>query len=215
MPYCAECDLVGCKTYEEEKTLRDCPGKDKSIQEQAAALIQESDNLRMARAAAQVEVEGYGQLCRMEEIILFCQKLDFQKLGLIFCTGLSKEAVTVSRILRHHGFEVASVICKNGSQPKSSIGLTCEETLSGDDSEVMCNPIGQALIMNQENVDFNILLGLCVGHDTLCLKYLDAPATVLAVKDRRTGHNPLAAIYLADGYYRKRVFPEQGKHKHC
>lgn len=211
MSHCAECDLRGCKTYEEDKTLRDCPGKDKPIQEQAAALFQEPDSLRMARAAAQVEAEGYGQLCRMEEIILFCKKLGFQKLGLVFCTGLSKEAATVSRILRYHGFDVASVLCKNGSHPKSSIGLTCDETLSGNDLEVMCNPVGQALVMNQENVDFNILLGLCVGHDTLCLKYLDAPATVLAVKDRRTGHNPLAAIYLADGYFRKRLFPEQDK----
>lgn len=211
MSHCAECGLRGCKTYEEDKTLRDCPGKDKTIQEQSASLIQEPENLQMARAAAQIEAEGYGQLCRMEEIILFCKKLGFQKLGLIFCTGLAKEAATVSRILRHHGFDVASAICKNGSQPKSSIGLTSEETLSGNDREVMCNPIGQALIMNQENVDFNILLGLCVGHDTLCLKYLEAPATVLAVKDRRTGHNPLAAIYLADGYFRKRVFPELEK----
>jgi uncharacterized metal-binding protein len=47
------------------------------------------------------------------------------------------------------------------------------------------------------------LLGLCVGHDSLFFKYGAAPTTVLAVKDRVTGHNPLAAIYLSDSYYRK------------
>jgi len=26
------------------------------------------------------------------------------------------------------------------------------------------------------------------------------------VKDRVTGHNPLAAIYMAEGYYKKRFF---------
>lgn len=30
----------------------------------------------------------------------------------------------------------------------------------------------------------------------------EAPCTVLAVKDRVTGHNPLAAVYTLDSYYR-------------
>jgi uncharacterized metal-binding protein len=67
----------------------------------------------------------------------------------------------------------------------------------------MCNPIYQAKLLNHEKTDFNILLGLCVGHDSLFFKHADAPTTVLAVKDRVTGHNPLAAIYLSEGYYRK------------
>ncbi len=70
----------------------------------------------------------------------------------------------------------------------------------------MCNPIAQALLINEEITQFNILLGLCFGHDTLALKYLEAPATKLAVKDRVTGHNPLAAIYVAGSYYKKRFF---------
>ena len=41
------------------------------------------------------------------------------------------------------------------------------------------------------------------GHDSLFFKYSTAPVTVLAVKDRVTGHNPLAAIYLSESYYRK------------
>jgi len=67
----------------------------------------------------------------------------------------------------------------------------------------MGNPIYQAELMNREKTDLNILLGLCVGHDSLFLKYAESPVTVLAVKDRVTGHNPLAAIYLSDSYYRK------------
>ena len=58
----------------------------------------------------------------------------------------------------------------------------------------MCNPIYQAKLLNHEKTDFNILLGLCVGHDSLFFKFAEAPTTVLAVKDRVTGHNPLAAI---------------------
>jgi uncharacterized metal-binding protein len=44
-------------------------------------------------------------------------------------------------------------------------------------------------------------LGLCIGHDTLFIKYCRVPMTVLAVKDRVTGHNPLAALYLSQSYY--------------
>ena len=46
-------------------------------------------------------------------------------------------------------------------------------------------------------------MGLCVGHDTLFIKHVKSPTTVLAVKDRVLGHNPLAALYLSDSYYRR------------
>jgi uncharacterized metal-binding protein len=59
------------------------------------------------------------------------------------------------------------------------------------------------MTLNEEKTDFNILLGLCVGHDSLFFKHADAYTTVLAVKDRVTGHNPLAAVYLHNSYYRK------------
>ena len=57
------------------------------------------------------------------------------------------------------------------------------------------------MTVNDAKVQFNILLGLCVGHDSLFFKYAEAPTTVLAVKDRVTGHNPLAAVYLLESYY--------------
>lgn len=53
----------------------------------------------------------------------------------------------------------------------------------------------------------SVRMGLCVGHDSLFLKYADAPCTVLAVKDRLQGHNPLAAIDTIDGYCRSLKVP--------
>lgn len=205
---CAECNHLGCKKGDLTKTMTCCPSKDEAIQAEAAKLYQEPENYNIAHTAAKLEAQGYGRLCRMEEIMHFAKNAGFHKIGLVFCFGLQKEAREVSRILTHNGFEVVSVICKNGAVPKSSIGMTDADTLSGCADEVMCNPIGQALLMNEQKTEFNILLGLCVGHDTLALKYLEAPVTVLAVKDRVTGHNPLAAIYMAQGYYRKRFYPE-------
>ena len=77
----------------------------------------------------------------------------------------------------------------------------------------MCNPIGQAMFLNEAKTDFNIILGLCVGHDSLFIKYSEAPVTVFAVKDRVLGHNPLAAIYQAESYYKDKLFPEKNDNK--
>jgi len=71
----------------------------------------------------------------------------------------------------------------------------------------MCNPITQAEFLNKEKTDLNIVIGLCVGHDSLFMKYSEAPVTVLAVKDRVLAHNPLGAVYLADSHYKKILFP--------
>lgn len=55
----------------------------------------------------------------------------------------------------------------------------------------MCNPILQAL--EEAGTDFNVVIGLCVGHNSLFYKYSKAPVTTLIMKDRVSGHNP-------DGY---------------
>ena len=133
--------------------------------------------------------------------------MSFERLGLAFCIGLAKEAGIVEQILRDRGFEVVSVLCKAGRTSKNMIGITDDEKIYKGTDEAMCNPIFQAELLNHSKTEFNILLGLCVGHDSLFFKHAEAPTTVLAVKDRVTGHNPLAAIYLSDTYYRKIKHP--------
>jgi len=173
-----------------------------------------SEVREFARQASIQEAEGYANRhqrpyikqpnkTRMEEIYEFAKKMGYKRLGLAFCLGLVKEASTVQKILEVHGFEVVSVLCKSGRTPKENIGIKDEEKINQGTDEAMCNPIYQAKLLNHEKTEFNILLGLCVGHDSLFFKYAQAPTTVLAVKDRVTGHNPLAAIYQAEFYYRK------------
>ncbi|MBD3304999.1 DUF1847 domain-containing protein [candidate division KSB3 bacterium] len=140
---------------------------------------------------------------RMQEIYEFAHKMGYTRLGLAFCAGLVKEAEIVAHILEFQGFEVVSAICKVGSIPKETIGLTDEERIRIGEYEAMCNPIMQAKVLNDANTDFNIMVGLCVGHDSLFFKYADAPCTVLAAKDRVSGHNPLGAIYTAHSYYER------------
>ena len=140
---------------------------------------------------------------RIVEIYEFAEKMKYQRLGLAFCVGLSREAGIVEEILMGRGFEVVSVLCKAGRTSKDRIGIEDEDKIHQGTDESMCNPIYQAKLLNHEKTELNILLGLCVGHDSIFFKYAEAPTTVLAVKDRVTGHNPLAAIYLSETYYRK------------
>jgi uncharacterized metal-binding protein len=116
--------------------------------------------------------------------------------------GLRQEARAVERVLRAEGFEVVSALCKIGCIPKERLGLGETEKIAIGEFEAMCNPVAQAFLLNRSGTEFNIVLGLCVGHDALFLRYAEALCTVLAVKDRVLGHNPLAAVYTLDSYYR-------------
>jgi uncharacterized metal-binding protein len=142
---------------------------------------------------------------RIVEICEFAKKMNYKRLGIAFCNGVRKEASVVEQIFTVNGFEVVSVICKAGRTPKEELGITDEEKIEPGKYEVMCNPINQALILNQEKTDFNVAICLCVGHDSLFFQYSKAPVTVLAAKDRLTGHNPLAPIYTVHSYYRRLV----------
>jgi uncharacterized metal-binding protein len=138
---------------------------------------------------------------RVQEICEFAQKMGYKKLGLAFCSGLHGEALSFSQILEAQGFEVVSVACKAGGTPKEHIGIEDEDKVRIGEFESMCSPITQAMILNEEKTDFNILVGLCVGHDSLFLKYSKAYCTVLVAKDRVLSHNPCAALYTTSTYY--------------
>jgi uncharacterized metal-binding protein len=140
---------------------------------------------------------------RIQETVEFAHKMGYNRLGIAFCGGLKHEAKIVSDILKAQGFEVASVVCKAGRTPKEFLGIEEEQKVSPGEFESMCSPITQAKVLNAAGTEFNIILGLCVGHDSLMMRYSEALCTVLVAKDRVTGHNPLAAIQLHNSYYRK------------
>ena len=178
----------------------------------AADKYAEPENHKMALESAKQEKSGYKNINgdprlrmavkpRILETVEFCQRMGYKKIGLAFCMGLKNEALTVTKIFENYGLEVVSVICKVGGVDKSFVGVDDEDKLVPGGHESMCNPIAQAEILNSEKTEFNVLLGLCVGHDSLFLKHSDACCTVLAVKDRVLGHNPLAAIYTNGSYY--------------
>jgi uncharacterized metal-binding protein len=147
---------------------------------------------------------------RVEELTEFSKRMGYKKLGIAFCGGLTHEASVLSDILEKHGFEVVAVSCKVGGIPKERIGVKDKEKVLVGEFEPMCNPITQAKILNKLKTDFNIMLGLCIGHDSLFLKYVEGLTTVFAVKDRVMGHNPMAALYTSRSYYQRLMKMEYG-----
>lgn len=140
---------------------------------------------------------------RIQETVEFAARIGCRKLGLAFCGGLQKEAGMVADIIEAHGFALASVACNGGGVAKEAIGIAEKDKVRPGSVETMCNPLFQAEVLNREATEFNVVLGLCVGHDALFLKHARAFCTVLAAKDRVTGHNPLAAVYTLHSYYQK------------
>lgn len=196
---CAYCHKHYCHKNELENAPKNCPTKNEVEEfEEIIDKYNEEENYKIAKISAEVVMDNYGAKPRVKEIVDFCTKMEYKKLGLAFCVGLSKEANIFTQILTKYGFEVESIICKIGSVNREKIGIK-------DCNVPMCNPIAQAEFLNKQTTDFNIVLGLCVGHDTLFFKYSKAPVTVLAVKDRALAHNPLGAIYQADSYYKNRL----------
>lgn len=159
-------------------------------------------------ASAEVEYEGYCQWTRVQEIMEFARKIKAHKIGIANCIGLISEARIFARILRANGFEPYAVICKVEGRAKSSVGIPKECERIGS---AMCNPILQARLLNRAHTDLNVVVGLCVGHDSLFYKYSDAYVTTLVTKDRVTGNNPVAALYTAQSYYKKKFGLDEDK----
>lgn len=200
---CAVCRACSCEKEGHPAMPKNCPIAD---EDKMSAILGKYEPYRdFFAACARVEAEGYCQWPRLRETIELCKKMDYQKLGLAFCGGLRSEARVVEALLRQKGFEVVSVVCKLGGTDKEDFGLPADHKVRPGSFEPICNPIGQAELLNEQQTDFNIVLGLCVGHDSLFLKHSAALATVLVAKDRVMGHNPCAAIYTANTYCKSKL----------
>lgn len=226
LPTCAVCPIDSpdrlCRN-EQGHAPGNCPTtRSLDLVKESLEIVQNPEVMEVMRHATIQEGEAYGGRekgyayirpikPRIQETIEFARKMKFRRICLVFCIGMRNEAEIIHKIFACNGFETISVACKAGAVSKEEIGLLREQQIDPASFETMCNPILQALISNYHESDFNVLFGLCVGHDALFLKYAKAYNTVLACKDRLLAHNPLAAIYQYESYYRylKKPLAEQ------
>ena len=199
---CVDCGKQAC-----EKPGREfpefCPGETLPPEaiEEVRALYEDEENRRVSVISAEIEDEFYLRYTRVEEVVEFAKRMGFHRIGIATCVGLIEESRILARILRANGFEVYAAACKMGSFPKTGVGVP-EDHITNT-GPFMCNPILQAEFLNRQETEFNIVMGLCVGHDSLFYKYSEALVTTLVAKDRVLAHNPAGALYQAKAYYKR------------
>lgn len=200
---CADCGLINC--YRREKSFPQfclTTNADKEMIEEANKLYQNDDFVsKFSHAAAEIEGTYFGKITRVEEIVLFAKRIGAKKVGIATCVGLMSESKIFAKILNSKGLECYCVICKVSSIDKTEIGIDEKFKIKMGCHESLCNPVLQAKLLNKEKTDLNVIVGLCVGHDSIFIKYSEAPVTTLITKDRVLAHNPAGALYTSGFYY--------------
>lgn len=208
---CADCGVMNCLNRK-GKYPEFCPTAElteEEIDEVVALYTNSRINKKVSIASAEIEGEFYGKYTRVEEIIEFARRIGAKKIGIATCVGLIEESRIFAKILRLNGFEVYGISCKVGSVNKTTIGV--DEKYTCVTGPVMCNPIMQAKLLAKAKVDLNVVVGLCVGHDSLFYKYAKGLTTTLITKDRMLAHNPAGALYQARAYYKKLLHAPVGE----
>ena len=148
---------------------------------QAAELYDELDRQLVGAIIESKKAGG----SRIDQLIDLAHRMGVFSVGIAYCVGFAEQAQKLAERLEGE-FDVVTVDCKVH-------GLQAEDLIPGA-SGALCNPAGQADVLNMAGTDLNISIGLCLGCDMIFQKHSIAPVTVLAVKDRATNHQPLAAL---------------------
>lgn len=119
---------------------------------------------------------------RIEQIKEYAAQAGFKKIGIAYCVSVTKYAKQLEKFLED-SFEVIKVNCKCAEIPSN---LLVKEAKG-----ISCNPAGQAKILEEAGTEFNICLGLCLGHDIIFDIKSKTPSTTLIVKDKANNHNTL------------------------
>jgi uncharacterized metal-binding protein len=209
-PNCALCGVTACDAEPGSKQPPAfCPMlvEPELLQEVERSYLEQADLRQLAQESARTESAGYCRTTRIEDTMDFARRIGATKLGIAHCIGLMREARMAREIFVAGGFEVYTVCCKTGSIAKEKIGLLDSEKVRPGQYEALCSPVGQAALLARAGTQLNVVIGLCVGHDSLFFMHSQAPATVLVAKDRVLGHNPVACLYLSHSYYKRLTTP--------
>lgn len=200
---CSECGVVKCASQKGEyPPFCLTTSMDPTLRQEVTDLyLNDEENRRFIEETAHVAFASQFTFGRIKETMEVAKRMGYKKIGIATCVALIKESKVLAQILRKHGFAPYTVACKAGATKKTELGVP-ECCIAAYDQQ-NCNPIMQAKLFEKAQTDFNIVVGLCVGHDSLFYKYSKAPVTTLIVKDVTMGHNPIASIYCADRIYSK------------
>lgn len=91
---------------------------------------------------------------RLWETMEFCRRMNYKKIGVAYCRERHEEMKILVRILHRYGFHVVTALCQ-------SDGLL------------------QAAMLNEQETDFNLAVGLCMSQNAPFYKYSRAMVTTI------------------------------------
>ena len=118
---------------------------EKDVLKKARQEYEKSGIGKLAHASALVESEGYMKWTRVEDTMEFARRMNFVRLGVACCVGLTEEGRVLTDILESNGFQVTFVFCKTGGVPKEELGLKDSEKVHPGTFEPICNPSAAAI----------------------------------------------------------------------
>jgi len=134
---------------------------------------------RLAKHAAIIESKGYMVWPRLKDIVELARRMKYEKIAVLFCPDLKREAKKTCRILTENGFSVASRVCGTGkSKPQSPEAFMSE-----------LNGYAPDLIVNA---------GLCSAMEAETLRLSRVPATTFIARDKKLNHYPASAVYASE-----------------
>jgi uncharacterized metal-binding protein len=192
-PYgCLHCTTVGSFKGDVSRMPRTCPTRTHAelAGDVSGYLGDERQALMMAANTTPKKPDGTLRN-RVEELAHFAKQRGMNRIGVAFCVSMLQESQRLASLLQAEGLETELVCCRVGAVDHDEIGLPKAHP---DRFAAICNPVAQARLLNERNVDIVAQVGLCVGHDLVLQEECQAPVTTLIVKDRALDHHTIAAL---------------------
>ncbi len=162
--------------------IKECPKTKEELVDEYNTL--DPETRKLLECSYSTVADTYASADRLEELRVFCSKMGMKKIGIAFCKGLRKYGEQIDAELSKD-FEVYSVCCNVCGIDKPELNV---RQVKDGGVEPACNPLGQAAILNDKDVDIVVKCGFCMGHDIIFSKNIKSPATTIMVKDRKFKH---------------------------
>ena len=198
-PTCYKCDCTHhCSIGIPNKELVNCPIRSSpDIQRKAIKMYQTDDFIKKSNIVATI-VKTQKSMPRLQDTLEYARGMGYKKIGIASCASLQNETKITAEKFTQSGFEVNSVCCQTGGTKKPYVGTPGDFAFPPKRGYrldyVTCNPVAQALLLNNAKTDLNLIIGLCIGHDITFTRLSEAPVTTLIAKDRIINHNPAATL---------------------
>ena len=184
-------DICQFYIYQHEKAPEQCAAKvHAEVLEQAREICRtEGTHARKIwEAFAPLIGTGGAQKSRVEHIVDFSRSLGVKRIGIASCLRYIKDASFLQGLFQKEGFQVPAVFCKVGGWQTKDIDI------EKNTNWIICNPIGQAMILNELGCEIEVTLGLCMGHEMIFNKYAEGYVTNLYVKEKISHERPRETV---------------------